>query len=96
VLPVNEGAIRSTTADLLVWELGHPEYIHAQAIHLVRELFDAGAALLDVIAEEQRTFGDRTPPSLREGRGALLTFLETVASYLNPFGEVMSHVGRAA
>ena len=78
----------TTTADQLAWELEHPEYVHAQAIHLVRELFDAGLALLDIIEHELRAFA-RRPPALLVARGAALTFMETIASYLSPFAELM-------
>ena len=91
VKPVQMAAhlLFTNTADHLVFELEHPEYVHAQAIHLVRKLFDAGLALIDIIEQERRAFGDRPPPALVIARGATLTFMETIAQYLSPFASLL-------
>src|SRR5687767_14929892 len=71
------------TGDGLADELAHPEYDHARAVTLSRQLFDAGLALLDVIDEELAAKSD-VDAGLRETRGAALTFMETVARYTSP------------
>ena len=63
-------------------ELEHPDYEHARAVRLAREMFDAGIAVVEILDEELRNTADTT--DLRRVRGAVLAFMETIASYLSP------------
>jgi hypothetical protein len=75
--------VLTSCAEDLAVELEHPEYEHARAARLARELFDAGIAVVEIIDEDLR--GTVSPSELRVVRGATLGFMETVAMYLSPF-----------
>jgi hypothetical protein len=70
------------TAKDLADELEHPEYDHARATRLARELFDAGLALVKIVDEELANTADVAP--LRAGRCAALAMMQTIAGYLSP------------
>lgn len=70
------------TTKALADELEHPEYDHARATRLARELFDAGLALVKIVDEELANTADTAP--LRAGRSAALGMMQTIAGYLSP------------
>src|SRR5688572_32226364 len=70
------------TAKDLACELEHPEYDHARATRLARELFDAGLGLVKIVDEELANTADVAV--LRAGRIAALAMMQTIAGYLSP------------